>query len=329
MKFFIKVIDEILDYLVKEDNFVVSSHVNPDGDNIGSSLAMYRFLKKIDKNVEYILDDDYPTSLMFLRDDSKKTSEQFTMKDYIVIALDAGDYSRICMDESILKNAKSIICIDHHHTNSDYADLSYVDVNESSTCQMVFNILTRFDERFGEDIIGEDIATPLYTGLVTDTGNFQYSNADASSLIMASNLLDREAKKDLIIENIFQRNSMSYYRILGHVLKNMELVDTKIAVATVRHTDLKEYGVLYDDIDPITPYTRDIDGVELGIFVKEKDENLIKVSFRSKSYIDCTELAKVFGGGGHLRAAGCTITGKSVEEAKQMLIEEAKKHIKN
>lgn len=327
MKFFIEVIDEILDYLVKEDNFMVSSHVNPDGDNIGSSLAMYRFLQKIDKNVEYVLDDEYPSSLEFLRDDSKLVSNKSEIKNYTLIALDAGDYNRICVDENILKNANKIICIDHHHTNSEYADLAYVDVNESSTCQMVFNILTRFDERFGEDIICEKIATPLYTGLVTDTGNFQYSNADASSLIMASNLLDRGAKKEEIIENVFQKNSISYYRILGHVLNNMELVDNKIAVGTVYNKDLEDYDIKYDDIDSITPYTRDIDGVELGIFVKEKEPGVVKLSFRSKSYVDCTQLSRVFGGGGHIRAAGATVLDKTVEQVKELVIKEARKFI--
>ncbi len=330
MKKSIEQIDNILNYIINNNNFLVTSHVNPDGDNIGSSLAVLFFLKKIGKNARYIMDDEYPSNLMFLHDDSiVEKSENFNMKEYTVIALDAGDYSRICASEEVLKASKGIICIDHHITNGDYGFLSYIDSLCSSTCELVYNVIKRFESVNEEMIIDESIATPLYTGLMTDTGNFQYSNTNSSSFLMAADLIERGARKSEIVEQIYQNNSLNYYKILGEALKTLEVYDNIISVITVTNEMMKKNGVDYGDIDAITPYTRDIKNIELGIFIKEKTPGEIKVSLRSKNYFDCTKLAKIFNGGGHLRASGCTIKDVSVEEAKKMLLKSANELIKD
>lgn len=326
MNKFTEEIDKILEYIQSnDDRYLVSSHVSPDGDNIGSSLSIYKFLKKLGKDIVYVMNDDYPKNLMFLYDeDIKMTSEDLKEKEgYTVIALDAGDYSRICVDREILENAKGIICIDHHVTNGDYGFLKYVDTEESSTCELVYNIIMRYEKTTGNKIIDEDIATYLYTGLVTDTGNFQYSNTRESSFIMAAQLLSRGARKNFIIEKLFQNNSVSFYKLLGEALNGLELIQSQICVISVAKESMDKYGIEYSNIDGITPYTRDIEGVELGIFVKEKEIGEIKVSFRSKNYVDCSKLASEFGGGGHVRAAGCTIKDLDVETAKKLLIEKA------
>lgn len=323
-------INRIIDYILANDNFVVTSHINPDGDNIGSSRAMCGFLKKLGKNCIYILDDEYPSDLMFLSDDrdiKKMNSQEFdNLKGYTVIAQDSGSYERICMDKDLLESSEGIICIDHHHTNGDYGFIKYIDTQASSTCELVYNVISTYEKKFGR-FIDEDIATCLYTGLITDTGNFQYSNTEASSFIMAADLLARGARKNQIIEEVFQNKSLNYYKILGQVLDNLELVDGKISIASVSRKMMDRNSIGYDDIDAITPYTRDIEGVELGIFIKEKDKGEIKVSLRSKNYVDCTALAGLFGGGGHIRAAGLTIRDKDLEEVKKMLRDEAVKFI--
>ncbi len=324
---FLVEIDKIIDYIINNDKFVVTSHVNPDGDNIGSSLAMCGFLEALGKDYIYLLDDAYPSSLDFLnREGLRKTSDHLSnLEGYTVIAQDSGSYERICVDKDLLNTAKGIICIDHHHTNGDYGFIKYIDTQASSTCELVYNIITRYEEINSNKLINQDMATYLYAGLVTDTGNFQYSNTEPSSLMMAADLISRGARKQEVIENIYQKNSPAYYRILGECLNKMEIVDKKICLAIVTRHMLDKYGLNYDDIDPITPYTRDIDGVELGIFIKEKEVGEIKVSLRSKSYIDCTRLAEVFDGGGHIRASGCTIRDKSVEEARDMIVDQARK----
>lgn len=331
MNRFTKEIDKILEYIQSnDDKFLVSSHVSPDGDNIGSSLSIYSFLKKLGKDVVYVLDDEYPKNLSFLYDENiKMTSKDIDQKEkYTVIALDAGDYSRICVDDKILENAKGIICIDHHITNGDYGFLKYVDTEESSTCELVYNIIMRYECITDNKIIDENIATYLYTGLITDTGNFQYSNTRESSFIMAAELMSRGAKKNLIVEKLFQNNSVNFYKLLGEALNGLEIIQSQICIIAVAKEPMDKYEVEYGDIDAITPYTRDIEGVELGIFVKEKEIGEIKVSFRSKNYVDCSKLASEFSGGGHKRAAGCTIKDLDVELAKKMLIEKAIGYLK-
>ncbi len=331
MNRFTKEIDKILEYIQSnDDKFLVSSHVSPDGDNIGSSLSIYSFLKKLGKDVVYVLDDEYPKNLSFLYDENiKMTSKDIDQKEkYTVIALDAGDYSRICVDDKILENAKGIICIDHHITNGDYGFLKYVDTEESSTCELVYNIIMRYECITDNKIIDENIATYLYTGLITDTGNFQYSNTRESSFIMAAELMSRGAKKNLIVEKLFQNNSVNFYKLLGEALNGLEIIQSQICIIAVAKESMDKYEVEYGDIDAITPYTRDIEGVELGIFVKEKEIGEIKVSFRSKNYVDCSKLASEFSGGGHKRAAGCTIKDLDVELVKKMLIEKAIGYLK-
>lgn len=328
MNNFIKDIDNILDYIEENDKFLVTSHVSPDGDNIGSSLSINNFLKKIGKEVIYVLDDNYTENLMFLYDeDVKKESSDVKSSDYTVIALDAGDYSRICVDKNILEDSKGIICIDHHVTNGNYGFLKYIDVEGSSTCELVYNLIMRYEERFNRKIIDEDIATYLYAGLITDTGNFQYSNTEESSFFMAAELISRGAKKSYLVEKLFQSNSLEFYKILGEALENLEIIDSKISITAVAKEMMDKHKVKYDDIDGITPYTRDIKGVELGIFIKEKEIGEIKVSFRSKNYVDCSKLASEFGGGGHIRAAGCTIKDLNIDLVRKLLIEKAVEYI--
>src|SRR5699024_9552877 len=171
-------INNIIKYLKgSNDDFIVTSHISPDGDNIGSTLAMYYALNKLGKNVSYVLDDNTPQNLKFLVEDIKiLKSEEVNLNNYSIIALDCGDKNRICLSQELLNNAKKIICIDHHASNDYYGDFNYIDIDASSTCELVYNLLMEYEKSESKNIIDEDIATCLYTGLVTDTGNFVYSN---------------------------------------------------------------------------------------------------------------------------------------------------------
>lgn len=314
-------IDNIIDYINGSNYFVVTSHVSPDGDNIGSTLSMYYYLKKLGKEVCYVLDDSLPLNLRFLVEDIEIiNSNQFKMEEYTLIALDCGDISRICVSDEIKDKAKSIICIDHHASNNSYGHINYIDIEASSTCELVYNYLVRYKEISGNNVIDEKVATALYTGLVTDTGNFSYSNTHPSSFDMAKELMLAGAKKDVIIQNIFQSNPYSYYKLLGEALNTLDIVNETIASIMVDKEMLKRNLISFNDVDGITSYTRDIEGVEVGILLKEKKENEVKISLRSKNYVDVSEIAKSFGGGGHIRAAGCTIYD-SIENAKKKVLE--------
>ncbi|MRZ80298.1 bifunctional oligoribonuclease/PAP phosphatase NrnA [Paeniclostridium sordellii] len=322
-------IKNIIKAIREGNNFIVTSHYSPDGDNIGSTLSMYYTLKKLGKKVYYVLDDSIPLNLTFLVKDVKiLKSEEMNenLNDYTLISLDCGDFNRICVSESIKKSVKQLVCIDHHASNNNYGDLNYINPNESSTCELVYNLLKEFSKEMGEQILDEDISTYLYTGLLTDTGNFSYSNTNPSSYLMAYDLVNLGAKKDLIIQNIFQSNTYNYYKLLGEALDTLEIVDKKIASMMLTIDMLERNEISFNDADGVTSYTRDIDGVEVGLLFKEKAPGEVKVSFRSKNYVDVSAVAQVFGGGGHVRASGCTIKD-SIENVKKIVINEVLKHI--
>lgn len=320
-------LDNIIDYINGSDNFVVTSHISPDGDNIGSTLGMYYSLKKLGKSVYYVLDDNAPRNLEFLIEHINiLKSNEFNESNYSLIALDCGDKKRICLEEEIINNANKVVCIDHHASNDNYGDFNYIDVNASSTCELVYNLLVRYKETQNIDLIDEKIATALYTGLTTDTGNFSYSNTHPSSFEMAKNLLIKGAKRDMIIQKVFQSNPYNYYKLLGEALNTLDIVSGKVASICITKEMLKNNTISFNDVDGITSYTRDIEGVEVGILLKEKKENEVKVSLRSKNYVDVSLIAQSFNGGGHVRAAGCTIYD-SVENAKKQVLEAVLKTI--
>lgn len=323
-------INIIIDYIQRSNDFIVTSHVNPDGDNIGSTLSMYYFLKNINKNVYYVLDDSIPLNLQFLVEDVNiiKSHEfkELNLQNYNLIALDCGDINRICLDNEIRDNCKKLICIDHHASNDFYGDFNYVVAEASSTSELVYNLLMRYNEISNSNIIDKKSATALYTGLMTDTGKFTYSNTNPSSFDMAKNLLTIGADTQIAVQHVFGSNSFNFYKLLGEALNTLEIINTKIATMSVTGDMMKRNNIDFKDIDAVTPYARDIENVEIGILLKEKEQNEIKVSLRSKAYADVSKIAKLFGGGGHIRAAGCTIYD-SIENAKQKLIEEALKEI--
>ena len=323
-------IDNIIDFIKGSNDFVVTSHISPDGDNMGSTLGTYYFLKKLGKNVYYVLDDNAPLNLEFLLENvPKMSSEDFktlNIDNYSLIALDCGDKRRVCVSDEIKDKALKVICIDHHASNDSYGDLNYIDTEASSTSELVYNLIVRFNELNNTNTIGENIATALYTGLVTDTGNFSYSSTHPSSFEMAKELIILGAKKEKIIQNVFQSNSYNYYKLLGEALNTLDIVNEKVACISLTIDMLQRNNISFNDVDGITNYTRDIKDVEVGILLKQKKENEVKISLRSKNYVNVSKIAQIFNGGGHIRAAGCTIYD-TVENAKIKILKEVLKEI--
>ena len=323
-------IDTILKYIHGSDDFVVTSHVNPDGDNVGSTLSIYYFLKNLNKKVYYVMDDSMPINMQFLIKDiniiNSNEFRELNIKNYNLITLDCGDKNRICIDDEIKNNCTKLINIDHHGSNDFYGDLNYVVAEASSTCELVYDILIRNEEINKVETIDKDIATALYTGLITDTGKLTYSNTHASSFDMAKNLLLIGADTQKVVQNVFGSNPFNFYKLLGEALNTLEIFNTKVAIMMVTQEMLQKYNIDFKDIDGIVPYARDIENVEIGILLKEKGNNEIKVSLRSKAYADVSKIAKVFAGGGHMRASGCTIND-NIENAKSKILEEALKEI--
>ncbi|WP_330388974.1 DHH family phosphoesterase [Tepidibacter thalassicus] len=315
--------NNIIEAIMGSDNFIITSHYSPDGDNLGSSIGLYYALKKLNKNVFFVLDDVLPINLKFLYEDIKVyKSEEVKVKDYNLISLDCGDKDRLCCSEYLKENYKMLINIDHHKSNDNYGDLNYVDPTASSTCEIIYDLLMRIDNK----IIDKKIGNCLYTGLITDTGNFMYSNTNPSSFIMASNLLKLDIDKQGIIKNIYQNNPLNYVKILGDALNTLEVINGKIATIDLTYEMFKKNNISFNNVDGVVNYARDIQGIEVGILFKQKDLNVVKVSFRSKSYVDVNKIAQKFGGGGHMMASGCTIED-SLENVKKAIIKEVLNYI--
>lgn len=314
-------VDNILKCIDENEIFLVTSHISPDGDNLGSTLATYFALRKLGKKVFYVLDDTIPLNMNFLVDGVEKLSSQdFKQTDYVVVSLDCGDKNRICIEESLIEGAKVLITIDHHASNKGYGDINFIDTEASSTCELVYRLLNRYKKLNGINLIDQRIATSLYTGLVTDTGNFSYTNADEDSFEIARNLIMMGAQKDEIIINVYQSNSFSYYKLLGEALNTLEVFESQVACITLTNEMLDRNEISYNDVDGITTYTRDIDGINIGILFKQRNEYEVKVSLRSKNDTDVSKIAQVFGGGGHTKAAGCTILD-TIENAKKKVLD--------
>lgn len=319
---------EIVDYIKKNNNFIVTSHVSPDGDNIGSSIAMNRFLKLLGKNSFHVLDDDLPSNLSYITKRSKILSSEDFLKmsnleeNYTVIALDCGNYARLCIDSKILESSK-IVNIDHHISNQKYGILNLIEPEKSSTCELVFNLLENFDSKY----IDELIATSLYTGLSTDTGNFKFDNVSKDTFITAGKLLDLGAKKQDVVINIYQNNDMNYLKLKSDIiLNNLEIFDN-IAFISLEKKLLDKYSVDIKDTEDLVNLALNIKGIEVAILLKEKDDS-IKASLRSKSKIDVNKIASSLGGGGHKRAAGFVLK-LNIEDAKVLVINKVRDYIKN
>ena len=305
-----------------EGKILITTHKNPDGDAIGSSVALYNYLKKLGKDVRIIYKDRVPYFFDFL-----PGVENVELKDSIdekfdwVIVTDVSEKKRTGFETIPAKNS---LVIDHHITAEPFSDFYIVEPEISSTCELCYYIL----KILNENLITKEVALPIYTGMVTDTGSFSYTNTSYQTHLVASELIKKGAEPYLVRRNIFERNRINKFKLLELVLRTLEFaVDGKVAHITVYQKFLKETGALMEETEGFINYPRSIQGVEVAVFFKEMEEGSWKVSLRSKGKINVAFIAKKFGGGGHVMAAGFEFEG-DLEIRKEKLFEEIEKALK-
>ena len=290
------------------DNILVTAHVNPDGDAIGSTLAMLQILRAMGKNVAVYIDDKIPKnfSVMPFAEEIRQPREDETFSADLLVILDTSP-DRI----GNVKNLTDapILNIDHHITNSgDEGDL-YVDANAAATCEIIFQLCKELDAE-----ISKNVAVCLYTGLATDTGFFNYSNTRPSTLRAAADLVEAGVEPNLISEQVEIR-SFRDIQIMSAALQTTKLFyGGKVAGMFIDRELYKQVETTEGLIDLI----RVIDGVEVAFLLTEKEKNVCRVSMRSKG-VEVSSIAKRLGGGGHVRAAGCTIN-KNLDMSKMLLV---------
>lgn len=315
-----KEIEQGIDLILKSKNIYIASHVQPDGDNLGSCLALGLALKKIKKNVFILKVDEIPSDFLFLP--GIDMIEDFNNKDEVdlFIALDCGDEGRLGKNKNLINLANNIVNIDHHISNTNFGNVNIVDDKASATCELVYELINRMNIE-----IDKDIATSIYTGISTDTGSFMYDSTSSRTHEIAAELIKLDIDKNNININLYQNRSLNRTNLFINVLGTLDMYcDNQLAIVEVTNKMLEGTNTIMDDTEGIISFVRDIDTVEVALILKEKTPNQIKASIRSKRFVDVSEISLKFNGGGHKRAAGCTIN-EPIEIARDLLLNEIKK----
>ena len=313
-------LDNIKEEILRGNNIAILTHEIPDGDAIGSSLAMYNALKQFNKNVDVII-PSYSKTYEFLPGTNKILKEGKEEKYDLAIALDCGDLHRLNGWSKYFEEAKCRIEIDHHEANTMFGDFNYVDPTAPACAQILITVF-----KFLGVEIDKDIGTCLLTGIITDTGGFQYQNVKPETFEFAAELLAKGINVSEIYKKTLQTVSKEKFELRKIAMSRIELLENgKISFTYITREDQEK--TRSEDHDGIVDIGRDIDGVEVSIFLREADDNVYKLSLRSNNYVNVSDISLLFNGGGHKRAAGGTIN-LPFEKAKEKIILECKKYLK-
>jgi len=328
-------INEFDSLLKKSKNTLIIPHKNPDGDALGSSLALNFFLKKKGHNSLVISPNEYPSFLNWLPGQNKIIDFSLNQKKVIslideadlILTLDYNDLSRTGEMESILTFGKiTFVMVDHHENPKSYANLTFSEPQISSTSEMVYDIISKLDY----SKMDSNIATCLYTGMMTDTGSFRFPSTTSKTYLIASKLIDFGANHSKIHQNVYDNYTFNRIRLLGTCLSNLKKIKNLPVVYTfLSQEDLHINNFKKGDTEGFVNYGLSLKNISLSvIMIEDKLQNLIKMSFRSKGNFSVNKFAKIyFNGGGHHNAAGGTSL-KSLKETEKIFmnaIQECKK----
>ncbi|MCR1024869.1 DHH family phosphoesterase [Cellulophaga baltica] len=329
-------ISKVKELLSVPQKIVIIPHKNPDGDAIGSTLGLWHYLKNNGQDATIISPNDSPKFLKWMpgsedilnfeveNSQAKRAIDEATL----IFTLDFNHLGRVGQMQSFLEEASAtFIMIDHHQEPSDYALVTYSDVTMSSTCEMVYNFINYLGDT---DKITSEIANCLYTGIMTDTGSFKFSSTTSKTHKIVAELIDKGAENTRIHNVVYDTNSPSRLHLLGCALKNMVILEEfNTAYITLSQEELDTYKYQKGDTEGFVNYGLTLDGIRFAvIFIENKEEGIIKISFRSEGDFSVNEFARAyFHGGGHNNAAG----GKSdlpLEETAAYFVNLLPKHLK-
>lgn len=314
-----EIVREVIGEIRRGKTFLVTTHENPDGDALGSALALAAGLKKLGKKVKVYNKDRPPSSLKFLPHVERVIQElQVEERFDVAFIVDCADLDRVGEGFARHPGIGKKIVIDHHLLSGRAGDINLIVKEAASTGVIVYHLLK------GLRIpITKEIAIAIYCTLVTDTGSFRYSNTDASVLELASELVSLGVRPWLVSKNLFDNYPVARLKLLGKVLNTLEVSpDGKIASLTLTGEMLRETGATSDLAEEFINFARSIDSVEVAVFIREFEDGF-KISLRSKDFVDVATLASRFGGGGHKRAAGLKMKG-TLPEVQSRILEAAR-----
>lgn len=306
-------ISELKKLLSTPKHIVVVPHKNPDGDAMGSTLGLYHYLNSLHHTVNVIAPNDYPEFLKWLPsedsvikyDSQNEIANDLINKAELIFTLDFNALNRTGEMEDILAESKAHkILIDHHQKPDAYATYMYSDVTMSSTCEMVFNFIEFLDDL---DHITPEIASCLYTGIMTDTGSFKFRSTTSRTHRVVASLIDKGADNMQIHDNVYDTNTYESLQLLGCALQNLRILPNyKTVYITLSQNELDAHNFKKGDTEGFVNYGLSIKDIVLAvIFIENKRENIIKISLRSKGSFSVNDLSRShFNGGGHINAAG-------------------------
>ena len=327
-------ISSIQKLLIPGNKIVIITHYNPDGDAIGSSLGLKHFLKQKGLEADVIVPNDFPKFLKWMPDSKKISIADYKRKlageaiynaDVIfILDFNASHRSGNLVGPWIEKSKAKKILIDHHQQPEDF-DFVYSDVKIPATSQMIYHFIDALNDT---ELVNQDIAECLYTGIMTDTGGFRFRSTSATTHRIVANLIEKGADPAMITSNTWDTNTVSRLHLLALILGRIEVVkDGKVAILWLKRDELKEFGFQKGDTEGFVNYGLSIMGTQVSaFFMEDLYEDFIKISFRSKDDVDVNQFSrKYFNGGGHINAAGgkyMKSIEKTIEDFKEKIEDE-------
>jgi phosphoesterase RecJ-like protein len=309
---------KVFKFIEKNDNFLLSAHINADGDAIASVIATGLFLEKLNKKYCMILhDQNLDTRFNYLKNFDRIIPFKKKLKMVIsaAIVLDVPGIKRLGDVANLLPPRSNIVKIDHHPQEDDFADLNFVDKKASSTTRLIYELI-----EVSKVKIGADIANAIYTGIIYDTGRLSFSNTSAKDLYICAKMIDLGVEPATITNKIFFENSFNALQTIGKGLASMEsYLDGAVIVIYLGYKSMSKNH--HGEIEELANYSVAIRGGKVGLFIREFKPGFHKISMRSKDDIDVNKIAKLFDGGGHVHASGCRIKGNKEEVIKKLLYE--------
>lgn len=284
---------------------LIAGHLRPDGDCVGAAAAAYLYLKKIYPEAQisaYV--EKVPEVYRFLDPEHSIFVEKLPEGPVdLFLSLDSSTKDRLGEAERLFDTAGRTACIDHHVSNLGYARENFVEAGSSSACEVLYGLME-------EELIDTRIAEAIYIGIIMDTGVFRYSNTSKKTMEIAGSLMEKGVPFWKYIDECFYQRTYTQTQLLGRtLLTSMRLMEGRVIVATVTRRMLEFYGAQTEDIEGIIDQLHVTKGVEVALLLQEIDDQQYKVSMRSNTFVDVSKIAVYFGGGGHVKAAGCTMRG--------------------
>ncbi|MBM7564658.1 DHH family phosphoesterase [Paenibacillus sacheonensis] len=314
-----KQLQAALDFMRDGSKFLVVSHVQPDGDAISSTLVVGWFLRQLGKEAVLINEGAVPVRLNYLEGSDRvihygkqPPEEKFDR----IIAVDCADFRRIGLVQGSFADQAQLLNIDHHPTNDAFGTHNIIRPDAAATVEILYDLIA-----FAGIPFDYESATAIYTGLLTDTGGFRYSNTSPYVMQIASRMLEENVNGPWIANHLLERMTKPQLLLLQRGLNRLTFSDdNQIAWLYVSFADMAETGAVGDDLEGLVNYALNVDGVEVGILFKETENGDVKVSMRSSGKADVSAIAQSFGGGGHVRAAGCRLQ-QGIQECSVSVIQ--------